>query len=157
MASNNCTNTFRSLICIVDIGNIHKGTRRIIIFPRFIWAYKAGAIISDVAMHFEPCHGLIRPYIFLFNSLMTIINRPAAQSVFNTFRSYDRKWHSLVVYLSFCILFVTVIDIRYVISAHFDCGSMKFYFSQIRGIAERVGFQRDVTIAFRDSVLNFGF
>ncbi len=70
MASNNCTNTFRSLICIVNIGNIHKGTCRIIIFPRFIWAYKAGAIISDVAMHFEPCYGLIRPYIFLFNSLM---------------------------------------------------------------------------------------
>ncbi len=71
MASNNCTNTFRSLICIVDIGNIYKGTCRILIFPRYIWAYKAGAVISDVATHFEPCYRLIRPYIYLFNSLMT--------------------------------------------------------------------------------------
>ncbi len=64
---------FRSLICIIDIGNIHNGTCRIIIFPRYMRAYKAGAIISDVATHFEPCHGLIRPYIFLFNSLMPIM------------------------------------------------------------------------------------
>ncbi len=70
MASNNCTNTFQSLICIVDIGNIHKGTCRIVIFPCFIWAYKAGTIISDIAMHFEPCHRLIWPCTFLFNSLM---------------------------------------------------------------------------------------
>ena len=70
MASDNDSNTFRGLICIVDVGNIHKGMCRIIVFPRFIWAYKVDAIISSVAMHFEPCHGLIRPYIFLFNLLM---------------------------------------------------------------------------------------
>ncbi len=70
MASCYCTNTFRRLIFIIGIGNIHKCTCRIIKFPRFIWAYNAGTIISDVAMYFEPCHGLIRPYIFLFNSLV---------------------------------------------------------------------------------------
>ncbi len=70
IASCYCTNTFRHLIFIISIGNIHKCMCRIIKFPCFIWAYNAGTIISDVAMHFEPCHGLIRPYIFLFNSLM---------------------------------------------------------------------------------------
>ncbi len=46
---------------------------QIVILPRFIWAYKPVAIISDVVMHFEPCQGLIRPYIFLFNSLMIFL------------------------------------------------------------------------------------
>ncbi|PBK81871.1 hypothetical protein ARMGADRAFT_1143824 [Armillaria gallica] len=39
-------------------------------------AYNASAIISDVAMHFEPCQELIRPYVYLFNSLMELDTAP---------------------------------------------------------------------------------
>ncbi len=86
MALSYCTNTFQSLIFIISIGNIHKCMCRIIILPRYIWAYNAGTIISDVVVHFEPCHRLIRPYIFLFNSLMShrdlgMVQKPVTTSL----------------------------------------------------------------------------
>lgn len=78
MAPNNCINTFRSLMGIVDITNTHNNTCRFLFLHASYGCIRLPQLFRTLLciLSGESCQWLIRPYKFLSNSLMSYLDRP---------------------------------------------------------------------------------